>query len=538
MAASIKRSAASLLALAAMAMAAACGGARAQDPFASNNGFYPPGDLNPPLTGPYRYRQLSHNYPSSPPSHSWLDAKSRGPITVDNASDYMTRLKAYVEPTIRKMIEAPSEWDPASNGWYDMPWMGFAGPGGPEIASEDGRESLLGSFTGQIVLKTSEAHGELMVDTQNHTVIYYDPMAASTLGDIWKNVYAPNKAAASYREGSLVVKAGGVAATPEEWPEVDGAAIWRVYRPPVGQVIAHRVRGSSAPYTPKVTDLRVMQFDIIVKDTDAAPETGWVFTTFVYDKDAPKGTGAWDQLVPLGATWGNDPEFDSNYLGHPPGDPNDPSAAHLKQFWRNPKAPKYTLATLGWGGRMSGPIDIAERHGVLLVKDDIAPGKIVADADCSLVPSRPISGPFRASGCLSCHGTAQTGSGARMYPSPVDAHLPSDGQPFCLYTPGTPSWAQWFQNRPGRVPQRPTPNASFVNMVAAAAAAPAPMATRAFPFLRFASDGRPVTMAQIQKAIEEPAQGLDYDMLLMFALSTAGAEVNGVTAIHERQAVH
>ena len=239
--------------------------------------------------------------------------KPKGPITRDNAYDYMVALKAYAEPSLRKMIEAPAEWDPASNGWYDMPWMGPADPGDvgdPGKGSEDGREAILGSFTGQIILATSEAHRELKVDTQNHTIIYYDSMAASTLGDVWKNIDKPDKSAASYRDGSLVVKAGGVAATPDQWPEVDGAAIWRVYRPPVDQVIAHRAHGSTEPYTPVVTDLRVMQFDIIVKDTVAAPETGWVFTTFVYDKNAPKGAGPWDQLVPLGATWGNDPEFE------------------------------------------------------------------------------------------------------------------------------------------------------------------------------------------------------------------------------------
>ena len=114
------------LALAFLGGLALCGGARAQvGPYASNNGVAVPPDANPPpFDGPYKFRKLSHDYPSAPPAHSWLDARPKGPITVDNAHDYMNRLKAYVEPTLRKMIEAPADWDPASNGWYDMPWMG------------------------------------------------------------------------------------------------------------------------------------------------------------------------------------------------------------------------------------------------------------------------------------------------------------------------------------------------------------------------------------------------------------------------------
>src|SRR5271166_2106624 len=140
------------LALAFLGGLALCGGARAQvDPYASNNGFYPAatGGVRP-FSGPYVFRALSHNYPSAPPKQSWLDVRPKGPITLENAQDYMNRLKAYVEPTLRKMIEAPAEWDPASNAWYDMPWEGAGGD------AESGREAILGSFTGQIVLAASE----------------------------------------------------------------------------------------------------------------------------------------------------------------------------------------------------------------------------------------------------------------------------------------------------------------------------------------------------------------------------------------------
>ncbi len=110
-----------LAALLLLSISALAGAATAQDasgPFASNNGLaVPHGSNPPPFDGPYKFRRLSHDYPASPPAHSWLDERPKGPITLANAEAYMTKLKAYVQPTVRKMIEAPADWDPASSGW-------------------------------------------------------------------------------------------------------------------------------------------------------------------------------------------------------------------------------------------------------------------------------------------------------------------------------------------------------------------------------------------------------------------------------------
>jgi hypothetical protein len=502
--------------------------AQTREPFAPNFGVLPPDNSDPPpFDGPYKFRSLSHDYPAAPPEHSWLDVKPKGRITVDNAADYMARLKQYVEPTMRKMIEAPAQWDPASNGWYDMPWMGEADKEGDY---DSGRDPILGSFTGQLILASSEKDSALKADTENHTIVYYDRMSATMLGKVWKDVRNPDVAAVNFPEGGLVVKAGGVAATPDDWPVVDGAAIWRVYRPPLKEIMDHRLHGSTKPYTLQVTNLRVMQFDIIVKDSEAAPDTGWVFTTFVYDKDAPKGTGPWDQMVPLGATWGNDPEF-SRYPKGRPDDPKDPGASALKQFWHNPKAPTYTEATLGWGGRMSGPIDIAQRHGVILSQQA---GPLPRDIDCesSQITIRPIKGGFNASGCFSCHGTAQSQKPVRMYPSPVAAPLPPDGELFCLYTPGSERWADWFKNRRGDEPQNPNPSSKPSAPITSASLA-------TMSFVRLASNpSSSVDLQAIQRALSEKPRGLDYDMLMMFAIGTAQKSTRGFTLLPPRTPVH
>ena len=59
-------------------------------------------------------------------------------------------------------------------------------------------------------------------------------------------------------------------------------------------------------------------------------------------------------------------------------------------------------------------------------------------------------------------------------------------------------------------------------------------------FRSFASrPSRPVDpMAEIEQALTKPTQGLDYDMVLMFAIGTAETAAQGFTLLPERQAVH
>jgi hypothetical protein len=51
--------------------------------------------------------------------------------------------------------------------------------------------------------------------------------------------------------------------------------------------------------------VRLLQIDIAVKDDRAGP-TGWYFATYAYDT-AVAGSSPWRRMVPVGLTWGNDP---------------------------------------------------------------------------------------------------------------------------------------------------------------------------------------------------------------------------------------
>lgn len=423
------------------------------DPLASNNGFYPPVGT---WTQPFRTVNLA--YPAKPMPSAWLRRAPRSPLTPALAPAYMAALKQHVAGSLRGMFEAPHGWQPADHGWYDMPWVATA------TDPTGGREPLLASFTGQVLLQSTFAESGLSTDIQNHTVIYYDATAATTLKKLWANPFKPDRSAVSFPEGAIIVKAGAVSATPAQWPVLEGTATWTVFRPPVAQVIAHQ-KDPQAPLVPELTPLRALQFDIIVKDSVASPKTGWVFMTYIHDRRAP-GHSPWDKLVPLGAQWGNDPQWARTPQGR------DPQGAPLTETWVNPKAPRYSQATLGWGGRLSGPIDVSERHNVVLTNGQVLP-------------------QTRASSCMSCHGTAQFPFLSNLYPSPNRA-FPPDGQPFPMFVPGSREWARWFQNRPGQQPQD----------------------------------------------AYQGSVGLDYDMLIMFALAEFDAAAGQDVYLQRRRKVH
>ena len=399
-----------MAALATLALSVAwVSAASAADPYASNNGLYPDASQ---WSGPYR--SLNYDYPPVAEG-KWLSARPKEELNPVSAEAYVDKLKTVLAPTMQAMIEEPDKWDPAANGWYGMIWQGAGSPGPKGVDPTTGQEAILGSFSGQVITQETFAAFGLTKDMQNHTVIYYDALSATMLAKLWADPFSPDRTAVSFPEGSMVVKAAAVTPTPEQWPVVEGSATWQVFRPTVDAI--------DGP--PVVVPLRVLQFDIIVKDKVAAPETGWVFVTYVYDKDAT-GETAWDKLVPLGAMWGNDPQFARDPNGLPAGET-------LQETWINPDAPAYSRSSLGWGGRLSGPIDVSERHNVLLT-------------DGTRVPV------MKASSCLSCHGTAQFPFVSNLYPSPNRA-FPREGALFPMYVPGSEMWAGWFQNRPGSQPQ-------------------------------------------------------------------------------------
>lgn len=109
--------------------------------------------------------------------------------------------------------------------------------------------------------------------------MYYDKTAAVTLNNIWGgSAMEPTLTPLStqFAEGSVIVKAAFITAGPNEWPMMKDTLAWPAY-------ISVPLAPKGTLPDPKLAQLYLMQFDIIVKDSVAAPKTGWVFSTLVYD---------------------------------------------------------------------------------------------------------------------------------------------------------------------------------------------------------------------------------------------------------------
>jgi hypothetical protein len=220
-------------------------------------------------------------------------------------------------------------WDAAKAGWYNEPWLGTK------------REAIHGTYSAGEFGPGIFPNTGLKAQFNTHVVTYYDARAAGALRAVWSTTaMSPNvqTATTQFTEGSIIVKAAAFASEDANnlsnwWDAMSGAQLWKIYVP---------IGGVTPTPPPQVMPSYVAQFDIIVKDSQSSPKTGWVFMTLVYDKSAPGDI--WDKMVPLGVQWGDDPEATRADMP-------------LQENWINPKAPLYSTETLGWGDRLSGPND-------------------------------------------------------------------------------------------------------------------------------------------------------------------------------------
>jgi hypothetical protein len=386
------------------------------NPFADHNGMIPPASE---YAGPLF--KLSYQYPEAPgtPAMPWRAAIGNGPITTRNAAAYVQALKDAVGKDMRVLLSDYGNWNAGQRGWYNDPWLGTE------------REAIHGMLVGMASVDNALfPRSGLSKPFTTYVLTYYNRTAARTLGRIWgKTAMSPVVDAVStqYAEGSVTVKLAFTTADPGVWPAMDGALAWPVF------IAENATTGHFDK--PAVQHAYLMQLDIVVKDSQAAPDTGWVFATLVFDRGVRAGRqGVWDQMVPLGAQWGNDPQVNSAAA---PG-------ASLEESWVNAAAPLYATETLGWGGRLSGPND----HAV---------------NDISFVDngSRRLARGASNSSCLSCHGTSQwslrdpaTGMASFLMPlaAPASGASPRSGQPYLNSpAPGSSEWLRWFQNRQGNV---------------------------------------------------------------------------------------
>jgi len=358
---------------------------------------------------------LSHNYPETATpvvNPSWQKALNGQPLSAANVFAYMDSLKKYVAPNVLPFFTDNKNWTAAKHGWFQEPWMGSQ------------REAILGTYLGN----GNPAHmfKTLNEDEAGYALVLYDSTAGYTVGQIWgktgQNVNLKNDAA-QFKEGSVIVKFAFSNVNAPDWPVMQGAQTFSIY-----DTIPTKENPKTGYQIRKVS---FFQMDIIVKDSKDAPKTGWVYSTFVYDKDV-KGS-FWDKMVPLGAMWGNDPGVKS---------PVNPPYPKLYETVINPKAPAYSTETLGWGGRLSGPNDGAVSQQAF----DVNTGKVYNN--------------LALSSCMSCHSPSQYTFNSFLLPGPFPT---SDS--LKVYTPGSAKWNLWFRDDYGTVPFDPGQVAMDYDMV-------------------------------------------------------------------------
>ena len=364
-------------------------------------------------------------YPSSRPlgERSWRQGDAAvGPLDVKqpkNIAKLLAALEAYVAPVFNPYLLDPTDETktPDKAGWRMMPWLGDVDC---DVNWTSGRDASVGTSTGQLIpagtlpgQRTEAGSGDL----QNHSITWYDPWGAYAISSVFgaptPGVGDPTRE--QMADGTVIVKIGVLTpyADGTDWPTVQKAPVWPVYRPPVG--VSTDFCKNPDPSTFKMLRTHPIQFDIILKSSYFAPETEWVFATWLFDPDA-EGEHALDHFTLLGAMWGNDPGIAQTDLCTP--------VSPLQQNWINPGTPAYGYQQLGWGCRLAGPIDIARRSA------EFSDGTTCNTA--------------RVSSCMSCHGSSEFAASApvaTLYP------LVKDYDPFLVPDPGSSQWVNWFQSR-------------------------------------------------------------------------------------------
>jgi hypothetical protein len=408
-------------ALAGVLVAGVVSASLAADPFAEP--MRPPKDV---YDGPLF--ELSVDYPDLTEETDglfpWQEAIGGGYITVENASAYAAALKLAVSKDMEILMYDFENWNAASAGWFNQPWLGTI------------RDGIHGTYQGSSFPAEMFPVSALAAPMTTHVLVYYDKLASQSLRNVWGEEAmdpVPGLEAGSVQmvEGSMVVKPALTTADASIWPPMEGAQSWPIYASPDG----------NEPVS--LFNAQFFQFDVVVKDSVSAPKTQWVYMTLVYDKDA-EGTTNWDKMVPLGVMWGNDPDvnspIDCNYL------PPNQDCPALSETWINADAPIYAKETLGWGGRLSGPNDGAVDINASVLQPDGS--------------YKTYDGRYAMSSCMGCHGSASFEMGSFLLPSPSvcedDKCSPTVNQDvggLVYYPAGSAEFMEWFQDRPGYEPQ-------------------------------------------------------------------------------------
>lgn len=346
-------------------------------------GYQPPSSYTGPLF------HLSQNYPHQQPAGTPPAFFKLLPAKLDNDFEHW---RPYVAAVGKYCLEGnvSTNWDVQKNTvrqWYHMPWQHY----GPF-----GREGIHG-LTKEAQIQTKQLAPTQITTGQTYAVGIYNDVGAYTIGQVWKDPQNPDPSFTSkpnsFHNGTVVCKALFADIDLKQVPFLVNPVLWDAY-----------ITNTFESADRSIKKVALIQMDFAVRDT-RIPGTGWVFGTFQYN-GAVTGKPGWDNLVPVGVMWGNDPEDtgDSYTNKQPVTTKINPD---LKETAINAK-PELPPTHLGWNGRLDGPVD------------------------------NPISA------CMSCHLTAESPQLSPMNPT---FQAPDKVPPV-----GSPAWMRWFQNNMAGVP--------------------------------------------------------------------------------------
>ncbi|WCM94960.1 hypothetical protein M5C99_09725 [Acidovorax sp. NCPPB 2350] len=271
--------------------------------------------------------------------------------------------------------------------WWIAPWMDFGA---------SGRERING-LTAERKPDAGDLSPTSAKGYETWAIGWYNRPGAYGMGQIYQDPCDP-KVPAGWRfpEQSAAFKLLFSSASASEVAYLAGAP----------EVEADTKRNGDAT---SATRLKLIQMDIAIRDP-RAKDTHWVMGTFIW-QGPPKGDGLFDNLVPVGLMWGNDPGVAANdWQAFAPLMQTILNADLAGVVWQGHGTPWPQRPFPGFQGRLNGPADNLR------------------------------------SSCLSCHATAQwRRNGLGMAPS-----LPKDPrQPDMTPEKVRALTAQYFTNTPG-----------------------------------------------------------------------------------------
>jgi hypothetical protein len=352
---------------------------------------------NPPAG--YEPWKIRNDYPTdSGEKPAWLDI------------DFTQDPKAYSEAVKKYILEGNVKHNfvvqkNTLRDWYHPPWLHYG---------DHGREPINGlKYAADIPAKfISENQNRIL---QCWLCSYFNAPAATVLGRFWADPNEPKwdkDHPVKFPVGSIIFE--------NAFCDVSEDQVYTLKGAPTADACIGIVdsSGKSHPEIRKDTPdtLRLIQTEFAARD-DRFPELGWVFGVFIYDGTKANHNHPWDNLVPVGIQWGNDPTLTQK--AHDDGKLS-------KECWIDGyaldlfKSLKGDRPWLGFHGRLDGLLD-----------------------------------DFMST-CTSCHATAQLTPAGKPVTSrvqdPLPKKIPAGAGPGIWVQEDEKAIDRWFRNVPAGEP--------------------------------------------------------------------------------------